>query len=142
MASILRSRLKLLLLPLLIASCFSPAQDKARLEEVKGIWAAFPLYPGMVEVNNSTSSGFGKAFMSKSFRSGAGYDDVKRFYLERLGQDGWSFSGERNLKGITSDLGGREMKFHRGDYEVTIEYATEKADYGWQYGIGIGWNHR
>lgn len=129
-----------LLLFLTTVSCFSPAQDRARLNEVNRIWTAFPLYPGMVEVDHSKASGFGKAYISKGFRCKATYDDVKRFYLERLPQDGWQLVSERKLKGWERDLGGRELKFRRGDYEVTIEYAGEGANYGWDYGIGIGWH--
>lgn len=125
---------------LTIVSCFLPAQDRARLEEINRIWSAFPLYTGMVEANNSTASGFGKAFVSKSFRCKASYEDVKRFYVERLSQDRWQLAGERQLKDWNRDLGGRELKFRRGDYVVTIEYAGEKADHGWDYGIGIGWH--
>lgn len=124
-----------------MASCFSSAQDKARLNEVKRIWLTFPLYSGMQEVNNSTASGFGKAYISKGFRSQANYDDVKRFYLERLNQDGWQLAGERQVKDWERDLGGRELKFRRVDYEATIEYAGERAKYAWDYCIGIGWRH-
>lgn len=94
----------------------------------------------MVEVNNSTASGLGKAFVSKSFRCKTSYDEVKRFYLDRLSQDGWQFASERQLKDWERDLGGRELEFRRGNYVVTIQYAGEKADYGWEYGIGIGWH--
>lgn len=137
-----RSSCKLLalLLSLMIVSCFSPAQDRARLMEVNRIWSAFPLYVGMVEVNNSTASGFGKAYVSKTFRCKATYDDVKRFYVEHLSQDGWQLVGERQRKDWERDLGGRELEFRRGDYKVTIEYAGEKSDYEWDYGIGIGWH--
>ena len=128
-----------LLFSLNVLSCFSSAQDKARLDEVNRIWTAFPLYPQMEEINSSTTSGIGKAFISRTFRCKASYDDVKRFYLERLTKDGWQLVGERQLKDWERDLGGRELKFRRGDYGATIEYAGEKADNGWDYGIGIGW---
>jgi hypothetical protein len=125
---------------LITISCFSPTQDRARLDEVKRIWTTIPLYPGMVEVDNSQTSGFGKAYISRGFRCKASYEDVKRFYLERLQQHGWNFVGERHLKDWEQDLGGRELKFRREGYEVTIEYAGERADSGWNYGIGIGWS--
>lgn len=102
---------------------------------------SFPLYPGMLEVDNSTASGFGKAYISRGFRCKASYDDVKRFYLERLTKDGWQLSSERPLKEWGHDLGGWELEFRRGDYEATIDYAGERADYEWDYGIGIGWRH-
>jgi hypothetical protein len=92
----------------------------------------------MQEVDTSTGSGFGKAFISRTFRCKTSYEVVKGFYLERLGEDGWQFAGERQLKDWGRDVGGRELKFRRGEYEATIDYAGEKADYGWDYGIGIG----
>ena len=130
-----------LLISLTMVGCFSSAQDQQRLTEVKRIWSTFPLYPGMVEVDSSTSSGFGKAFISRGFRNRTNYDDVKRFYIERLTKDGWHLTEERSLKDWDRDLGGRELTFRRGDYEASIEYAGEMADYGWDYGIGIGWRH-
>jgi hypothetical protein len=141
MAFRLSSALIVLVFSLMIGSCFSSAQDRARLDEVKRIWTTFPLFPEMQEVANSTASGFGKASIGRSFRCKARYDDVKRFYLERLGQDGWQLVKERQLKDWEHDLGGRELKFRKGEYEVTIEFAGERADYGWDYGINIGWAH-
>jgi hypothetical protein len=138
MALRLSSGLVVLLFSLITISCFSSAQDRARLDEVKRIWTAFPLYPQMQEVDTSTGSGFGKAFISRTFRCKTSYEVVKGFYLERLGEDGWQFAGERQLKDWGRDVGGRELKFRRGEYEATIDYAGEKADYGWDYGIGIG----
>jgi hypothetical protein len=130
-----------LVFSLMIGSCFSPAQDRARLDEVKRIWTIFPLFPGMQQVASSTAAGFGKASISRSFRCKAGYDDVKRFYLERLGQDGWQLAEERQLKNWEQDLGGQQLTFRKGEYEVAIEFAGEQADYGWDYGIYIGWAH-
>lgn len=141
MALRLSSGLMVLLFSLMIVSCFSSAKDRARLAEVKRIWTAFPLYPGMQQVDNSTASGFGKASIGKNFRSKASFDGVKQFYLERLSQDGWKLTRERQLKDWGRDLGGRELKFRRGEYDITIEYAGERADYGWDYGISIGWIH-
>jgi hypothetical protein len=131
----------LLFLSLIAVSCFSSAQDRRRLDEVKKIWTAFPLYPGMQELNSSTASGFGKAYINRNFRCKTSYDVIKRFYLERLVQDGWQFASERELKDWGLDIGGRELKFNRGEYEATIDYAGAKADYGWDYGIGIGLRH-
>ncbi len=130
-----------LIASLTMACCFSPAQDRERLKEVQRIWSTLPLYPGMVEVDSSTISGFGKAFISKSFRSRASYEDVKRFYVERMTQDGWRLARERRMKNWGNDLGGREIEFRRDNYQITIEYASESADYGWEYGIGVGWIH-
>lgn len=59
-----------------VASCdrLNPVSQE-KLKEIKTIWATIPLYPGMTEVNHSASSGFRRAFMSKSFRSEAKYNE-------------------------------------------------------------------
>lgn len=113
--------------------------SRSKLEEIKIIWATLPLYHGMIEVNHSASSGFGRAFMSKSFRSEASYDEIKRFYSERLARVGWQLARERPLKDWNKDLGGQLIEFRNGEFGLSIEYAGQKADYGWNYGIGITW---
>ena len=119
--------------------CFSPKEDAAKLEETKKIWTAFPIYPGMRESYSSTTSGFGKVLISKHFQSKARYEEVRRFYLDRLTQDGWKLSSEKQLKDWGSDFGGQELHFRKADFHIAIEYAGERADYGWDYGISAGW---
>jgi hypothetical protein len=101
----------------------------------------FPIFPGMVEVNYFEESGFGKAFISKHFKSNATYAEVRQFYIDRLTQARWKLIRERDLKDWGDDLGGRELTFSKAAYDVTIEYAGERADKEWEYGIGIGWTN-
>ena len=129
-----------LFVSLLCSGCWSAKEDAARLEEVKSVWARLPSYPGMQETNTKTISGGGKATVSKTFRSEAPYDQVRGFYVERLEQDGWKIDGEKQLKDWGSDFGGHEIRFRKSDLSIAIEYAGEKADYGWQYGIAVSWS--
>ncbi|HXQ70193.1 MAG TPA: hypothetical protein VN844_06880, partial [Pyrinomonadaceae bacterium] len=96
--------------------------------------------PGMQETDTSSSSGGGKALISKGFRSDARYEDVKRFYVEYLERDGWKIESDKQLKDIGSDFGGSEIKFRKGDLSLAIEYAGPRAGYGWQYAIGVSWS--
>jgi hypothetical protein len=113
--------------------------SQSKLGEIKAIWETLPLYPGIVEVNHSASSGFGRAFMSKSFRSEASYNDIKSFYSEYLIRAGWQLVGERPLKDWNKDLGGQLLEFRKGEFYLSIQYAGKKADYGWDYAIGVSW---
>ena len=124
---------------LMSVGCFSSKEDAAKLDETKKIWTALPIYPGMQESYSSTTSGFGKALISKHFQSKAGYEEVRRFYLDRLTQNGWKLSGEKQIKDWGRDFGGHELYFRKGDFHIAIEYAGERADYGWDYGISAGW---
>jgi hypothetical protein len=78
--------------------------------------------------------------ISKKFRSDAPYDEVKRFYVEHLLRDGWNVITEKQMKDWGSDFGGYYLQFHKGDLFLSIEYAGEKADYGWQYAIAVSWS--
>lgn len=132
----------LLFMTLVASSCFfSPKEDRAKLEETKGIWATFPQHPAMQEVSSNTQSGFGKAHISKHFRCNESYDNVRSFFVERLTQEGWKLNRERQLKDWGKDLGGTELEFRKADFKINIEFAGEKSDYGWDYGITIGWDN-
>lgn len=119
-------------------ACASLRPDAAKLAEVKAIWARMPVHPGMQETNSSTSSGWGKVIMGKHFRSDVPYEEVKRFYTDRLVQDGWTLHEEKRLNGSGTDFGGYELEFRKGDIALTIEYAG-KANYGWDYGMDVAW---
>lgn len=123
-----------------VASCdrMDPVSQE-KLNEIKTIWSTIPLYPGMIEVNHSASSGFRRAFMSRSFCSEASYNDIKRFYSDHLLRAGWQLVTERPLKDWEKDLGGQLLEFHKGEYHLSIQYSGQKADYGWQYGIAVRW---
>jgi hypothetical protein len=129
-----------LLLALISTGCGPTKQDAARLEEVKAIWAHLPVDSRLQEIGSSTTSGFGKAMISKRFRSDAPYDEVKRFYVEHLTAEGWSIVSERQMNGSGSNFGGYHLEFHKGDLDLGIEYSGEKANYGWQYAIAVSWS--
>jgi hypothetical protein len=57
-----------------------------------------------------------------------------------LPKQGWTFVGEHKLDDWGRDLGGIEYHFRNGSYSLDLTYAGEKANYGWEYAIGIEWN--
>jgi hypothetical protein len=122
-----------------VAISCNPFARQPKLDEIQSIWKKLPLYPGLVEVDQSSASGFDKAYVSKSFTSSANYDDVKRFYLEHLTSEGWKLFRERELKEWGQNLGGRQIEFRRDEYDLTIEYAPNSANHGWNYGISVSW---
>jgi len=81
----------------------------------------------------------GKALVSKTFRSDARYEDVKRLYVEHLERDGWKIEGEKQLKDWGSDFGGHEIRFRKADL-TSYRICPPSANYGWQYGIGVSWS--
>lgn len=125
-----------------LLGCFSMENDRARLAEVKSLWSSFPLYEGMVEIRSSEQSGFGKAFISKTFLCRAPYEAVKEFYLSKLRDTGWRLSEEKDLKNWRGQLTGKHLAFFKDGYEITIENDDVTSNGEWNYGIGIGWAGR
>jgi hypothetical protein len=93
----------------------------------------------MVETRSESSSDGRKAYQGKYYRSIAPYDDVKRFYLEKLEGHAWVFETEKELSAWGRDRGGRELKWRKGEYDLSIEYAG-KANQDWDYAISISWH--
>src|ERR1700674_35670 len=138
-ARALSTSLTCLFICLMNVGCFSRKEDSAEFEETKKIWAAFPIYPGMQQVSSSETSGFGKMLISKNFQSKATYEKVRRFYVDRLTKDDWRLSSDKQIKDWGSDFGGHELYFRKADLHIAIEYAGERANYGWDYAISAGW---
>ena len=120
--------------------CWSAKEDAAKLEEIRSVWAQLPTYPGMEETNSNTTSGGGKAMISKKFRSDARYEDVRDFYVSRLEPEGWKIESEQELKDWGRDFGGHEIRLRKADLSFVIEHADRSADYGWEYGIAVSWS--
>jgi hypothetical protein len=129
-----------MILGFVMPSC-DMTKNQARSDEVRTIWSTLPIYPGMVEVEGgSIMAGFDKAYISKHFKSPSRYQDVKTFYENDLNKKGWHLTNERELKTFSGELSGAmEIEFRKGEYELVIDYAPENMDYGWNYGISVGW---
>lgn len=132
-----------LLIVLLICWAASACQsnesniDPSKLQEIEQVWSTIPLYPGMVEVKRSSSAESG-VWVDKDFKSDAAFDDVRRFYMERLTQAGWQFVREQEVKDRGRFKGERLVEFRKGFYQLDVQYSGErKAAVGWDYSIDI-----
>ena len=117
----------------------SPNKDDTKLKEVEQLFTTIPIYPGSQEINASWSSKDRIAGLIKTYKTDAGFNELKQYYMETLSQRGWRFDQEREIKDWWRDLGGRELRFRAGEYYVHIQYAGDKADYEWNYAVSVGW---
>lgn len=126
---------------LAIADCENSGgnRDGSKYREIQQLWSGIPLYPGTVEVSQGWKSQPSNAYLSKSFKCTVSYDDLKSFHIEKLTKEGWEFLGEKPITRWFQDKGGHELDFRKGDYVLNLEYAGEKAHYGWDYGITVAW---
>ena len=119
---------------------FSPNKDDVKLREVEKLQAGLPIHPTFQEIGGSSFSKPMLASIHRYYKSDAGYDVIKSFYSAKLIPEGWQLTKERSLKDWSVDLGGRQLKFGKGQYSVTIEYSGDKAlDPDWNYAISVGW---
>ena len=115
-----------------------PNADSHKFNEIQKLWASISQYPGMVEVDHYSNSAGRKASLGSKFRSDAKYEEVKRFYIAGLQQQGWMFQRERMLSNWGRNQGGRELEWTKDEYTFSVEFAGASG-FEWDYAIGIDW---
>ena len=124
-----------------LVSCCSVARDfrtgRSKLQEMKAI--AIPVFPEAVEVSAKERSAGGTAILGKSYKSGASYEDLKNFYLQKLLSQGWKFHRDRPLPTFNAPNPGRLLEFCMGDFSLTLQFAGRDAGYAWDYAIDMIW---
>lgn len=118
---------------------FGPNHDGSKFRDIENLWTAIPPYARSIQTSSSSYSGGSKATVSKYYKSDADFDDIRSFYHEVLIRNGWTFSKEEHFTDYGIDKGGIRIYYRRGEYEFSIVYPGKKADYGWDYAIGIDW---
>jgi hypothetical protein len=119
-----------------------PNHDGSKFREIERLWQMIPTYSGLVEVDGSSLSKDSEARLSKEYKSNAPFDDVKRFYLEKLGEKGWQFIEESELKDRGRLRGERLLEFRQGEYNLSVRYAGERdRELGYDYLITVGWHN-
>jgi hypothetical protein len=112
-----------------------------KFKEVERLWATVPIYPGMVEVNSSSSSTGNQARIDRDYKSDAPLAEIKRFYLEKLSPAGWRFISERELKHRGRFRGERLLEFRHAEYDLDIKYSGARStELGSDYSITISWH--
>lgn len=146
MRSVLKTAAGVLLVAFCLLSCNipgipgnAPNADGSKLKEVEAIWNTLPRHAGMQEVNNSRMSKPTSVLVSKHFKSTAGFEEVKDFYLKMLPNEGWQLVEDKKMYDWGRDFGGRYIAFRKGPHKFSIQYAGTAND-DWDYGMGVSWD--
>ena len=108
-----------------------PSRIATQIEE------SVPVYPGWSRTQETRGFSRGTADAAK-YTSDASFDDVSRFYTERLPRNGWRLVAAREVKDRGRIRGERLLQFRRGGYELYIKNAGERADeLGWDYALEV-----
>lgn len=81
-----------------------------------------------------------QALVSAKYSSEKAYAEIRTFYIEEAKEKGWIFLNEKKEHDWGQDLGGKAMYFRKGENILAIQYAGEKADYGWNVAVSLSWN--
>lgn len=114
-------------------------KDDSKTREIERLWLALPIYPGFAENDTFRVSRGQNARISHQYVSSAPASDVQAFYMREASAQGWVFVRQKKLTDWGRDFGGFELQFKKSDFTMDITYAGAKADYGWNYSIGIQW---
>lgn len=80
-----------------------------------------------------------QASVSQSYESKLNYAELRAFYDQELAKNGWRFWKEQRLRDWGRDLGGMTADYCKRPFLASLQYAGEKADYGWNYALGLSW---
>jgi hypothetical protein len=107
----------------------SPNHGDAKLTELQELSYEIPKYPSFTNESTHYSSRYSDAGVYKYYSSTADFKDVEVFYSSVLAQRGFSLDGE--------DV--RKIIFRKGDTRIIIEFAGDKSDQSWNYGVTFSW---
>jgi hypothetical protein len=111
-----------------------------KMKTVISLLSEVPTYPNSLQVGDlRTISKPDVALAGKGYKASVSYDDLKNFYVDRLGATNWQVVEERGFSDWGINKGGRELVFRQGEYAIAITYAGERASYAWDYAIDVKW---
>ena len=116
---------------LAIGYFYDPLKDDPKYKEMQQLYATLPVYPNSHESSDFGGSHGSFAYYGKYYEADLNYEELKRFYLEKLPSLGWEFDTEEEFS--MSWFGkneGKELNFLRGEYKVSVAYVTKEASAG------------
>jgi len=90
----------------------------------------------------SESSKMSQAFMGADYTTPLRYEGLRAHYDSETARYGWSTCGEEPVRDWFSDLGGMTRKYCKGDLHAHLQYAGERAGYGWDFAFSVTWGLR
>ncbi len=90
---------------------------------------------GALSRTNKTS----QALVDGNYTTSARYPELRSYYDNELARHGWTPCGERPLKDWFTDLGGVSRTYCKGELRAHLQYAGERANYGWDFDFNMSW---
>lgn len=114
---------------------------RARLAEndLKREFQSIVSLPGAVVRNHHSLHRSQQASVGGTYATSVSYVEIRKYYDEELARRGWTFHREREIRDWGRNLGGRTVEYCKGEYRASLQYAGERADYGWVFALDLSW---
>lgn len=116
----------------------SPKAEQAQKELEIEFKSIAPL-PKATLVDYDSSRKTSQALVNATYLTAAMPNDIFKHYDEQLRMHGWQSYGTSGMTDWGRDLGGKSAYYCKGDYYSQLQYAGEKANYGWTYAFSVSW---
>ena len=123
---------------IILMNIYNPKAIKIE-NELKTEFNYITQLPEAVLIKVDSSHKTGQALVTGIFSTSLNYIKIRKYYDKELPRHGWKFIGEKVLTDWFRDFGGKMATYRKGNYKLTLTYAGEKANYGWDYSIDISW---
>jgi hypothetical protein len=80
-----------------------------------------------------------KVLVGATYSTSLPYSEIRAHYNTEMKSHNWTVVEERHLTDWGRDLGGREVRYCKGELSSSLEYAGTKAQYGWTYAVDVSW---
>jgi hypothetical protein len=110
---------------------FTSRKGEAAQKELEQEFKAVTPLPGASPRNYHASHKSGQALVGGAYST--------NLPDEELARRGWKFHEEYGLEDWGRDFGGRKAEYCKGGYKASLQYAGERADYGWVFALDLSW---
>lgn len=116
-----------------------PAAEKIR-DEMEAEFQKISPLPRAVQVQHGSMHKARQGLIRMAYKTELSYSEIKAYYDNELGKQGWRFARESHVKYDGQDYGGKELFYCKGNYTTNLYYAgRQEKEFGWTYSFTLAW---
>jgi hypothetical protein len=81
----------------------------------------------------------GKAVVGATYRAPVSYTDLRAYYDDELGRNGWIFQTEDRVTVWDKDLGGHQACYRKHEFGATLFYYGDQSAAPRTFGLDLTW---
>lgn len=115
------------------------AYDEEIAEALSNEYALIDKMPGAIESGYHFRKSSHQMSIGAQYTIKTSWEEIREFYGIVLKEHDWQFIKEEKVTDWGRDLGGKILRYQKGDFFISIEYFGDKARTRQTYGLSIGW---